>query len=241
MTGDDLYPAIVRATALTLLSSYPGPESRRAFAAALVDEDPLVRYTAVNSVETEELSELVEVLIPLLFDPVRAVRLQTAVRLADTPDALLKPYQRKALDGALTDYRRAMEYSLDFSFAGHNLGNLAVRLGNNVEAEQHYREAIAIDDLFFPAKVNLAVLLSSQGKNEEAEALLREVLEAYPEQHQVAYSLGLLVAEMGRYSEAEALLARASEGMPGHAGAQRNLAEIRRFLASVEQSEIAKN
>jgi tetratricopeptide (TPR) repeat protein len=233
MTGDDLYPAIVRATALTLLAAYPGEQSHRAFATALVDEDSLVRYTAVNSVSAEGPEALVEVLVPLLFDPVRAVRLQTAVRLADAPDVLLKPYQREALDQALSDYKEAMEYSLDFSFAGHNLGNLAVRLGKNVDAEKHYREAILIDELFYPAKVNLAVLLSAEGRNDEAEVLLREVLEAYPEQHQVAYSLGLLLAEMGRYPEAETWLARAAEGMPGHPGAQRNLAEIRRYLASI--------
>jgi len=236
MTGDDLYPAIVRATALSLLTSYPGPESRRAFAAALVDENPLVRYTAVNSVEAEGPESLVEVLIPLLFDPVRAIRLQTAVRLADTPDALFKPYQRKALDEALAGYEGAMKYSLDFSFAGHNLGNLAVRLGKDDEAEQHFREAIAIDDLFYPAKVNLAVLLNGKGRNEEAEALLREVIEAYPERHQVAYSLGLLLAEMGRYPEAEQWLARAATGMPNHPGAKRNLTEIRRYLESIGDS-----
>ena len=233
MTGDELYPAIVRATALTLLAAYPGEESSRAFAAALVDENSLVRYTAVNSVSAEGPEALVEVLVPLLFDPVRAVRLQTAVRLADAPDQLLKTYQREALDQALADYKDAMEYSLDFSFAGHNLGNLAVRLGKNTEAERHYREAIAIDELFYPAKVNLAVLLSAEGRNEEAEILLREVLEAYPEEHQVAYSLGLLLAEMGRYPEAETWLARAAAGMPAHPGAARNLAEIRRYLASI--------
>jgi len=236
MTGDELYPAIVRATALSLLTSHPGPESRRAFAAALVDENPLVRYTAVNRVEADGQEALVEVLIPLLFDPVRAVRLQTAVRLADIPDQLLKPYQREALAEALGDYTRAMEYSLDFSFAGHNLGNLAIRLGEISQGEKHYREALAIDDLFYPAKVNLAVLLSGQGRNEEAEALLREVLEAYPEQHEVAYSLGLLLAEMGRYPEAEQLLARAAAGMPNHPGARRNLAEIRRYLRSIRGS-----
>ena len=75
------------------------------------------------------------------------------------------------------------------------------------------------------------MLLSAQGRNEEAEALLRSILEAYPEQYDVAYSLGLLLAEMGRYQEAESYLARAAAGMPGHAGAQRNLRAVRDYLA----------
>jgi len=232
LAGDELYPAIVRATALSLLGRYPGEESTRAFAAALVDPEPLVRHTAINSVATAGQEELAELVAPLLFDPIKAVRMQAAVQLADIDDKFLKAYQREALGNTLNEYRKAMEYSLDFSFAGHNLGNLAARLGDASEAERYYRTAITIDDLFYPAKANLAVLLNARGQNDEAEVLLRSILEAYPEQYDVAYSLGLLLAEMGRYVEAEAYLARAAEGMPGHPGAERNLKAIREYLSS---------
>ncbi len=207
MAGDELYPAIVRATALSLLGGYPGSEATAAFAVALADPEPLVRQTAVLSFVASSPEELVEMVAPLLFDPLRAVRMQAAVQLADVQESLLKPYQREALSDVLAEYRRAMEYSLDFAFAGHNLGNLAARLGDAPAAENHYRTAIAIDDLFYPAKMNLAVLLNAQGRNEEAEVLLRSILDAYPEQYDVAYSLGLLLAEMGRYEEAERFLA----------------------------------
>jgi len=231
LAGDELYPAIVRATALSLLGQYPGEESTLAFAVALADPEPLMRHTAVNNVVASSPEELVELVAPLLFDPMKAVRMQAAVQLADVSDQLLKPYQREALAETLAEYRKAMEYSLDFAFAGHNLGNLAARLGDMSEAERYYRTAVSIDDLFYPAKANLAVLLNGQGRNDEAEALLRSILEAYPEQHDVAYSLGLLLAEMGHYVEAEALLSRAAAGMPGHPGAQRNLQAIREYLA----------
>jgi tetratricopeptide (TPR) repeat protein len=168
---------------------------------------------------------------PLLLDPLRAVRMEAAVRLADTPDAELEPYQREARAKALAEYRRAMAHALDFAFAGHNLGNLAARLGDAATAEKYYRTAIAIDDLFYPAKANLAVILNSQGRNDEAEALLRSILASDPDQVETAYSLGLLLAEMGRYTEAEVLLARAAAAMPEHEGAQRNLAAIRAYLA----------
>ena len=230
LAGDELYPAIVRATALSLLGRYPGEESTRAFAVALADPEPLLRHTAVNSFVASSPEELVELVAPLLFDPMRAVRLQAAVQLADAPDQLLKPYQREALADTLAEYRKAMEHSLDFAFAGHNLGNLAARLGDAAEAERYYRAAVSIDDLFYPAKANLAVLLNARGQNDEAEALLRSILEAYPEQHDVAYSLGLLLAEMGRYTEAESYLARAAAGMPDHPGAARNLRAIREYL-----------
>jgi tetratricopeptide (TPR) repeat protein len=233
LASDQLYPAIVRATALTLLGGYPGEESTRAFAAALMDPEGLVRYTAVTNVVAGSQEELTGLVAPLLLDDLRAVRMQAAVMLADAPDAMLEQYQREARADALAEYRRAMAHSLDFAFAGHNLGNLAFRLGDPTAAERYYRTAIAIDDLFYPAKANLAVILNSQGRNDEAEALLRSILDADPQQFEAAYSLGLLLAEMGRYVEAEALLARAAAGMPDHPGAARNLQAIREYLAQV--------
>jgi len=156
--------------------------------------------------------------------------MQAAGQLADAPDQLLKPYQREALADTLAEYRKAMEHSLDFAFAGHNLGNLAARLGDAAEAERYYRAAVSIDDLFYPAKANLAVLLNARGQNEEAEAILRSILEAYQDHHEVAFSLGLLLAEMGRYPEAETYLARAAAGMPDHPGAERKLRANREYL-----------
>jgi tetratricopeptide (TPR) repeat protein len=200
----------------------------------LADPEALVRHTAATSVVASNPEDLVDLVAPLLFDEIKAVRMQAAVQLADTPEALLKPYQREALRETLAEYRGAMEYSLDFAFAGHNLGNLSARLGDTAAAERYYRTAIGIDDLFYPAKANLAVLLNARGLNGEAEALLRSILEAYPEQYDVAYSLGLLLAEMGRYAEAEHYLALAAAGMPGHPGAERNLRAIREYLAQVD-------
>ncbi len=234
LAGDQLYPAIVRATALSLLRNYPGEDSTRAIAVALADPEGLVRLTAITNLVARDQAELVRLVAPLLLDPLRAVRMEAAVRLADTPDAELEPYQREARAKALAEYRRAMAHTLDFAFAGHNLGNLAARLGDAATAEKYYRTAIAIDDLFYPAKANLAVILNSQGHNDEAEAVLRSILESDPAQYDAAYSLGLLLAEMGRYIEAETFLARAAAGMPGHEGAQRNLGAIRAYLVQTD-------
>jgi len=193
-----------------------------AFRSALLDEEPLMRRTAVAEAPIQDEAERVPRLAPLLADPFRAVRLQAAASLAGTPPALLKPYQQDALQTALADYVKAMEYSLDFSYAGHNLGILHERTNDPAKAEEYYRRAIAVDDLWPPPKVNLALLLARQGKNEEAERLLREVLAANPQLAEAAYSLGLLVAESGRIDEAAALLARAAEGMPQNARAAYN-------------------
>jgi hypothetical protein len=240
LAGDQLYPAIVRATAVSLFRNYPVADTAPAIALAMADPEGLVRLTALTNLIPREPRETVELVAPLLSDPLRAVRMQAAVVLADTPDSMLEPYQREARAKGLAEYRRAMEHSLDFAFAGHNLGNLAARLGDMGTAEKYYRTAIAIDELFYPAKANLAVILNSEGRNDEAEALLRSILDSDPEQYETAYSLGLLLAEMGRYDEAESYLARAAAGMPDHEGAARNLRAIRDYLAQVGDTAAAR-
>jgi predicted CXXCH cytochrome family protein len=222
LAADALSPTLVRATALSLLGRYQGADVTAAFRRALLDEEPLIRRTAVAEAPIADQAERVARLAPLLGDPFRAVRLEAASQLAGTPPALLKPYQQEALATAIADYVKAMEYTLDFSYAGHNLGLLYERMNEPAKAEESYRRAIAVDDLWAPPKVNLALLLARQGNNQEAEKLLREVLATNPDEAQVAYSLGLLLAETGRMEEAATLLARAAAEMPSYARAAYN-------------------
>jgi tetratricopeptide (TPR) repeat protein len=237
LVENPLYPTIVRATALSLLQSEPGETSARVWRRALMDDEALLRYTAVQSLDVSDTAELAALVAPLLFDPARAVRLQAAARLAGEPAGHLEPYQREALEREIEQYQRSMEYSLDFAFAGLNLGNLYNQLGDADRAEAYYRKAIQIDELFLPAKMNLAVLLDAQGNTSDAVVLLREILEAYPENHNAAYSLALGLAGLQRYEEAELYLARAVEGMPEHARAHYNRGLLLQQLGRDEDAE----
>jgi predicted CXXCH cytochrome family protein len=239
LAGDQLNPAIVRATALSLLVAYPGKETDTAFNNALADEEALVRYTAIMNLNPPSAERLIEQAASLLFDPVLGVRTQAAAQLAGVPDRLLKPYQQQALEQALSEYVNAMTYSLDFAFAGHNLGNLYTKLNEPEKAAAYYEDAIEIDDLFYPAKVNLAMLYNSQGNNKEAEGLLREVLEAYPDQHEVAYSLALLLVELKTFNEAVIFLQRAADGMPNRSRVYYNLGLLRQQLGQAPEAEAA--
>jgi tetratricopeptide (TPR) repeat protein len=237
LAADVLYPSIVRATALSLLGGYPSEAATNAFNMALSDEDALVRYTAVRSVNVSDNDVMARLVAPLLFDPVRAVRMQAAARLAGLSPELFKAYQREAIESALTEYTEAMTYALDFAFAGHNLGNVYSALGDPQKAEKYYRTAIEIDDLFYPAKVNLAMILNATNRNDEAVQLLREVLEANPDEYEAAYSLGLLLAEMNKFEEAARFMARASEGMPANTRVLYNLGLVQQHLGRIGEAE----
>ncbi len=239
IVDDRLYPAIVRATALSLLRNYPPDAVIPVIKRALADEEPLVRHTAI--VQSEELSpeERVELIAPLLWDPVRAVRIEAARSLAGVPSDFLKADQREKLPEVLGEYEDTMAYSLDFSFAGYNLGNLYANMGKPDEAEKYYLEAIRIDDLFYPAKVNLAMLYNKGGRNREAEKFLLEALDANPDLYEVAYSLGLLYAEIDRPVEAAAYLRKAAEGMPGYPRVHYNLGLLLQAMGNDLEAEAA--
>lgn len=239
LSEDRLYPAIVRATALSLLAQYDPKATADRFVRALSDEEALVRETAVRRLPESDPARRLALLSPLLYDPVRGVRIEAAARLAGVPESVMRPDVRNQFQTALVEYRSAMERTADFAPSRHNLGNLAANLGDHGEAAMHYQKALEIDDRFYPAKVNLAMLYNRQGKNDAAERLLREVTAEHPELYEIKYSLGLLLAEKNRYEEAVIHLGDASAGLPQRSRIHYNLGLLLQKLRRDAEAESA--
>ena len=237
LAKDRLYPDIVRATALRLLANYPGAEAADTFTGALADEAALLRHTAVRNLPETDPNRRLRVLGPMLYDAVKAVRMEAAAGLAGIPETSMAPDLRPKYQAALNEYRQAMERTADFAPSRHNLGNLYHRLGKIDQAIGEYRKAISIDDQFYPAKVNLANLYNQRGRNEAAEQLLQQVLAAHPDLHAVKYSLGLLLAEMGRADQAADYLRQAAEAMPQRHRIRYNLGLLRQHLGQDAAAE----
>jgi len=239
MAGDPLYPVVVRATALSQLTAYPGENTLRTFELALMDDEALIRQIAANSLRVYDEKQMTLLLSPLLYDPVKAVRMEAARRLAGSPAKHLREEDQKVFKQALNEFEKSMEYAGDFAYGRYNLGNLYVALDRPEEAIRNYQAAIAIDEMFYQAKVNLAMLYNGMGDKEKAETLLREVVAAYPQEYRVAYSLGLLLAEKKKYREAAHYLASAAGGMPDHARVHYNLGMLLDYLGKDSEAERA--
>jgi tetratricopeptide (TPR) repeat protein len=237
LAGDPLYPVIVRATAISLLTAYPGEDTFQAIKLALMDDEALIRRTAVESIAPTNQKEKTELIAPLLYDPVKAVRIEAARRLAEEPSWRPDPDQEKVFKAVLKEFVASMEYSADFAFGRYNLGNLYVALNRPEEAIQNYLAAIKIDGLFYPAKVNLAMFYNKIGENDKAEELLREVVKAHPELHEIAYSLGLLLAEMKKYDPAVVYLKKAAKGIPERSRVHYNLGLLLQYLKRDAEAE----
>ncbi len=230
LAQDRLYASIVRATAVYLWSTYPGQEITSPFLQALSDEDALVRHTAVRNLPEEDPEKLLGALGPMLYDPVKAVRIEAAARLAGIRGSAMTPAAKDRYEAALAEYIRSTERTSDFAVSRHNLGNLYTDLGDLDKAVSQYEKAIEIDDRFYPAKVNLASLCNQRGENDKAERLLREAMAVAPDMHEIKYSLGLLLAETQNYGEAETYLAAAARGMPLRDRIYYNLGLVRQHL-----------
>ena len=239
LAGDPLYPVIVRATAISLLTSYPGKDTSQAIKLALMDDEALIRRTAVESIASTSQKEITELIAPFLYDPVKAVRIDAARRLAEAPSWRPLPDQEKVFKAVLKEFIASMEYSADFAFGRYNLGNLYAALNRPEDAIRNYLAAIKIDDLFYPAKVNLAMFYNKTGENDKAEVLLREVVKAHPELHEISYSLGLLLAEMKKYDLAVVYLKKAAKGMPDRSRVHYNLGLLLQYLKKDAEAEAA--
>ena len=239
LASDPLYPVIVRSTALSLLEDYPGEETNRAYELALMDNEALIRRTAVDGLNASDPKHQTELLMSVLYDPVKAVRMEAARRMAEVTDPALDSNQKRVFQTCLEEYRNSMEYSADFAFGRYNLANLYVALKQPQKAVASFLAAIKIDNLFYPAKVNLAMLYNQMGENNKAETLLREMVTFHPEIYEVHYSFGLLLAEEKKYVEAANHLKQAAKGMPNRARVHYNLGLLLQYLTQDSDAEEA--
>jgi len=208
--NSNLYPEIIRATAIGYLSAYQSAKAQDAVRKALNDPDPLLRYAAVENYPAPDSAMLFKNIVPLLNDPAKSVRMETANRLMTYKKSVFSEIQYATFLKVREEYKRSLEYVADFPTGRYNLGNYYSKRNELPEAGENYREAIAIDDLFYPAKVNLAIIYYQQGKTDPAASLFRDLVNNHPEVTDGYYYLALLYGEQKRYPEAIALLETAS-------------------------------
>ncbi|MCK4569907.1 MAG: tetratricopeptide repeat protein, partial [Bacteroidales bacterium] len=223
---DELFPVIVRATAVYELEKFPDSLCRQTVIYSLSDPESLIRHQAVQSYLPSGVDEMIKLLTPLLNDPVKAVRMQAAFRMSSIPVTQMDSSILREFYESLSEYREVMEFTGEFAASRHNLGVIYQNQGMFAEAEESFLAAIRIDNEFFPSMANLAVTYNQLGKNDDAEALLRQMIHDLPDYHDTYYSLGLLLAEKGDYTGALASLETASELMPEYSRIWYNLAML---------------
>ncbi len=210
-------PSIARATAASMLPSWPGPITSVVTQKLLKDSDPLVRVAAIQSLGAVGAQQRVRLGARLLSDPAMAVRIETARILAPVPRNLIPVEQGAALDAAIVEYRAAQAANAERPEAHLNLGLLETDLRNFPAAEKSYQQALKLDPNFVNAYVNLADLYRMQGRDSEAERALRSGLKISPDNAALQHSLGLLLVRKKLQKSALSSLAKAYRLEPTNA------------------------
>ncbi|HNH36126.1 MAG TPA: multiheme c-type cytochrome [Rhodocyclaceae bacterium] len=164
LARDRAYPAILRATAAEALGDLGADVPEAVFS----DPDGQVRAAAAGAARARNA----DALLPLLADPLRAVRIAAARTLATDAKGIAEE-RRGAYFRALAEYRAAQASMADAPAARLNLGMLEEDLGRAEAAEAQYRAALAMDRHFTAARLALAEILAARGAFAEAKGILR--------------------------------------------------------------------
>ena len=192
-------------------------ETLPAIQSALSNSDPLLRVAALSTLPAVEPQGRLHLAGPLLQDPIRAVRTESARVLASVPFQMWSPEQHSNWTRALAEYEHAQQINADRAESHINLGVLYVELDQPEKAEKAYQRALEIAPSFLSAYVNLADLYRLLNRDLEGEVLLRKALKINDDSADVHHALGLLLARLKRLPEALRFLERAVQLQPEQA------------------------
>lgn len=240
--------AIIRATALQLVPpDTDNPRYEQIRNDTLTDASPLLRFTALQTLEQTASPDHQQQIKTKLNDPVKLVRMEAARQLAAVSRNQLSKAERTQLDKALEEYKSAQLAMADHPEGHFNLGNLQLRMSEPDAAEKSYQTAIEMDPYFMPSYNSLGQLLYATGRKRAALSTFNRALQYQPDSGDAHFSLALLQAENGETDKALEHFRRASELLPERLQVQYNygvlllrnkqLPEAERVLLKAQQLE----
>ncbi len=207
------HPAILRATAVSLLPMPPSQATAAAIGATLLDPEPLVRATALRVLDGLHPRNRLHA-ARFLTDEFRLVRIEAARALAPVPVAALPEAARPAFAAAWAELIASERVAAERPEAQVNIAGLLAARGDLPGAEAAFRDALARDPDNLAALINLADFEARRGRNEAAEAALRRAIAAHPREADPQFALALALARRGLTAEALAPLAAAAALRP---------------------------
>jgi predicted CXXCH cytochrome family protein len=214
VAADRHAPAIARASALAELAPRVSPANIGAARGGLTDPDPLVRIGALDMLENVPAGQIWPFASPLLYDPVRGVRIRAASLLAAVPTASQPPPDREPFERAAAEFITAQRANADRPEARTTLGSFLTRRGQPVGAETEYKAALRLSPQYVAASINLADLYRQLGRDGEGEAVLRAAVAVSPLDAAAHHALGLTLVRLRKPDAALFEFRRAAELEP---------------------------
>ena len=207
-------PDIARASAMSLITPYIDRSNFDVLQNGLKDSNAMVRRASVSALEGLPARMRVQLLFPLLDDPVKSVRIEVARVLLSIPAGQLEAKKLEKFNRVMDEYVHSQKVNAERPEAQLNLGNYYAAKGEVDKAVEAYRTAIKLEDVFILAYINLADLYRTQKNDVKAEKLLQEALKIVPDSSAAHYALGLSLIRQKRNTEAIDALKSAVENDP---------------------------
>ena len=207
-------PAIARASALSELHSRVSPTNIELARKGLADPDPMVRVAALDMLDGLPGDRIWPLVVPLLSDPSRGVRIRAASVLAAVPPANQPASDRAAFERAAAEFVAAQRLNADRPEARATLGNFYARRSLTADAESEYRAALRLSPQYTPAAVNLADLYRQLGRDGDGESILRTAITSSRQDAGLHHALGLTLIRQKRPNDALTEFRTASELEP---------------------------
>ncbi|OGJ68028.1 hypothetical protein A3G69_01070 [Candidatus Peribacteria bacterium RIFCSPLOWO2_12_FULL_53_10] len=146
--------------------------------------------------------------------------------------------QSRLWQGSIPLFTHALSLYPTAQTAHNNLGTVYYQKGDLENAEEHYKQAIALRPLASTWS-NLGTLYRKQGKLQESLISFREAIRTNPGEYDAYFGLGILLSQAGKFPEAEEAYRRARILDPHDPGAPLNLGALYvqqgRYAEAVEQ------
>ncbi|MDH3431933.1 MAG: hypothetical protein OEQ14_18180 [Gammaproteobacteria bacterium] len=207
------YPAIARATLLSLISPPAGSVEMDAIKSSFADPDPLVRIGALRALASIPVGTRGVSGGHLLRDPVRGVRVEAALAFLDMRD-LLPVEDARSFAKAAQEYRDSMLFSASLPDAAINLAGFENRLGNAATAAKLFEHAIRIGEDVAAVQNAYGLYKVRTGEPEAALSHLQRATEIDPDTPWFAYVYGVALNSSGSPDAAIRVLGDARDKFP---------------------------
>ncbi len=216
--NDQRATALLRASAIKLIGNLAPELGANNLSFWLKSNDPMIRMSAVQSIDRFNSEFKYLLLRPLISDPSKSVRMAVADQLAGTALETISKIEQSNLTNLFDEYLSTQSLHLDIPATLAQLGNFWLDRGAFDKSEQILKKTIELNPLFSSARVNLADLYRQIGDEVSARKTLESGLIRNPNDSALWFSLALLkIREGGAGNGLEALKRAATlESTPGY-------------------------
>jgi tetratricopeptide (TPR) repeat protein len=233
---DDLYPEIIRSTAVEFIGAVYPDSSKTILLEMMLNINPQIRYSAVRNYVLDNENAILNIL-PLIYDEVKAIRIECARKLMAVSNDQIPEKYKNVLQEVTAEYLETIEYNADFPIGKLNLANYYYSKQDLQQAEKFYLAALKQDEELHEIKINLAYLYNAMGKTDKTEILFKDYLKNRPNDGVALFSYALLLSELKRYEESLELMLKANKVEFENARIDYNIAMMYDFFGDKIKAE----